>query len=253
MTMLLILKIVYCTASSGSRELWKTIHPRWDMKLIAFLHTASDLRVREKRARYLENAIYSIGKLGDDMMNSLVILAMYDIGAAITEVNIVDGVGSELHCTGRYENIAKMYEQALKEDPIIPKALYNKGNNLFDSGRYEEALKSYEKALKINPDYSKALYSKAGALMKLGRYEEALSYEKAIELDPNSVNTWYAVGNALSLEMYGEALVIYDKALELDPKLALIWYNKGLTLHEPGRDEESEGCFYKAKELGLNI
>ena len=220
MTMLLILKIVYCTASSGSRELWKTIHPRWDMKLIAFLHAASDLRVREKRARYLENAIYFIGKLGDDMMNSLVILAMYDIGAAITEVNIVDGVGSELHCTGRYENIAKMYEQALKEDPIIPKALYNKGNNLFDSGRYEEALKSYE---------------------------------KAIELDPNSVNTWYAVGNALSLEMYGEALVIYDKALELDPKLALIWYNKGLTLHEPGRDEESEGCFYKAKELGLNI
>jgi tetratricopeptide (TPR) repeat protein len=190
------------------------------MKLIAFLHAASDLRVREKRARYLENAIYFIGKLGDDMMNSLVILAMYDIGAAITEVNIVDGVGSELHCTGRYENIAKMYEQALKEDPIIPKALYNKGNNLFDSGRYEEALKSYE---------------------------------KAIELDPNSVNTWYAVGNALSLEMYGEALVIYDKALELDPKLALIWYNKGLTLHEPGRDEESEGCFYKAKELGLNI
>jgi hypothetical protein len=59
--------------------IWKTLHPRWDMELLAFLFTVRDENLVEERVNYLRNAIQSIFSLEDEKIASAVISTLYHI------------------------------------------------------------------------------------------------------------------------------------------------------------------------------
>ena len=62
---------------------------------------------------------------------------------------------------------------------------------------------------------------------------------------------WNNKGDSLAdLSRHEESLKSYDKAIELNPDYADAWYNKGNALTKLGRTEEAMKAFVKARELG---
>ena len=68
--------------------------------------------------------------------------------------------------------------------------------------------------------------------------------------DPRYVDAWYNKGVSLNnLGRYEESIHCYDSALQLDSHNAAVWTNKGNSLHSLDRNEEAILCFDKALEL----
>lgn len=109
------------------------------------------------------------------------------------------------------------YGQALKFDPKLAKAWYNRGVVLYELGRYEEAIADYKQAIAIQPDKFEAWHARGLALRKLGQYQEAIAnYDHAIALQPDFHKAYYDRG--LSLWALGDlpaALGSFTKTLEV--------------------------------------
>ena len=82
-------------------------------------------------------------------------------------------------------------------------------------------------------------------------YETAINcYDRALDIDPESTSVWTNKGNSLAnLGRIEESLICYDRALDLNPECAHAWNNKGAVLGYVGRFEESLVCFGKALEF----
>jgi tetratricopeptide (TPR) repeat protein len=63
---------------------------------------------------------------------------------------------------------------------------------------------------------------------------------------------WYNKGRTLyNLDKYDESIQAYDKAIDIDPQLAAIWYCKGKAFEAIGDNTNAEMAFARAKELGF--
>ena len=60
--------------------------------------------------------------------------------------------GSALGKQGKYDEVIKAYEEAIRLDPKLAMAWYNKGNALDDLGKYYEAIKAYDEAIRLDPN-----------------------------------------------------------------------------------------------------
>ena len=59
------------------------------------------------------------------------------------------------------------------------------------SVKFEEAIKAYDEAIRLDPKLAIAWYNKGVALGDLGKYDEAIeAYDEAIRLDPNYATAW---------------------------------------------------------------
>ena len=122
----------------------------------------------------------------------------------------------------------------------------------FREGNDSQALAIFNEAIKLDPKLAEAWYNKGSVLYNLGKYNEALeAYDEAIKLDPKIAGAWGNKGGVLyNLDKYDEALEAYDEAIKIDPEFAWAWYNKGIALQRLGRTNEADTAFAKAKELG---
>ncbi|MEH2395083.1 MAG: tetratricopeptide repeat protein [Nostoc sp.] len=90
-----------------------------------------------------------------------------------------------------YKEAITSYDQALKFQPDLHEAWYNRGNALSNLGRTEEAIASYDQALKIKPDYPSPFYNKACYYALKGNIEQALeNLQQAINLSPDECREW---------------------------------------------------------------
>ncbi|MBW4499216.1 MAG: tetratricopeptide repeat protein [Scytonema hyalinum WJT4-NPBG1] len=149
--------------------------------------------------------------------------------------------GIALDNLGRYEEAIASYDQAVKFQPDDHEAWNSRGYALRNLGRYEEAIASYDQALKIKSDYHEAWYNQGYALGNLERYEEAIaSYKQAVKFQPDYHEAWYSLATALDdLGRYEEAIASYDKALKIKPDYHRAWYNRSIALYDLGRYEEA--------------
>jgi tetratricopeptide (TPR) repeat protein len=134
---------------------------------------------------------------------------------------------------------------------------YNKGVALSDQGKYNEAIKAYNEAIRLNPNLAVAWYNKATILGRdLGKYDEAIkAYDEAIRLDPNyfAVAAWYNKGITLGIQgKYDEAIKCYEEAIRLDPNLEAAWINKGNALDAQGKYDEAIKAHDEAIRLDPN-
>lgn len=81
--------------------------------------------------------------------------------------------------------IIECNEEAIKTNPDLAKALFNKGIDHKNSKEYDEALKCFDEAIRADPHCTDAWYTKGVVLGNLGKDDEAQKcYKEAIKADP---------------------------------------------------------------------
>lgn len=89
--------------------------------------------------------------------------------------------------TGRIEDAAFHYQQALALGKNSPELQQNLGRVLQEQGDFPGAISSYQQALAVNPDDVKALYNIGVAFQQQGKIEAAIhSYQQAIRCGQKS-------------------------------------------------------------------
>ncbi len=145
------------------------------------------------------------------------------------------------------------------EKKIDAKELSDKAAALTASGRHKDAIVCYDKALKIDPDLAFAWFNKAKSFSALGRADEATTCirkaanlglaeaQKACEQsgtlykqDDLDADARIKEGIALGkLGQWQEALNCHCKALEITPTNSKAWLNKGQVLRKLERRAEA--------------
>ncbi len=123
-----------------------------------------------------------------------------------------------------------------------------------DRGDYEGAAAKYDKALLLDKDNLLALYEKAYSYVASQKYDEAISICKnAIEKHSGADKLKYVFvtyGNALDgLKKTDLAIEKYNEGIKLFPDENMLYYNKGITLVNIRKYDESIGCFQKSLKL----
>ncbi|MEJ2055869.1 MAG: tetratricopeptide repeat protein, partial [Calditrichaceae bacterium] len=97
----------------------------------------------------------------------------------------------------------------------------NEGNQNFKAEKYEEALSKYQDALLDEPVNEKIIFNKGDALYKLKKYDEAIEeFQKVVgSEDLNlSAKALHNIGNAyFKQDKLKECIDAYERSLELNP------------------------------------
>ena len=137
-----------------------------------------------------------------------------------------------------YQYAAIAYEWALTGDvklgdrALLADIWVNQSAVFWYLRRYQHSIDAAQEAIRINPELAEAWYNKGLALMehkKKEAVEEAVKvYQQAIEIKPTDANFWTGKGIALAfLEKYEQALAAIQQALQLNPN-----HRQALQSHE---------------------
>jgi tetratricopeptide (TPR) repeat protein len=156
-------------------------------------------------------------------------------------------LGVIAHQNGRYEEAAKLIEQAIA---INDAALYrnNLGNALRRLGRLEDAAEQGRRALALEPDNAET-HNNLGITWKdQDKLEKAEAhFRKAAALRPDYAEAHYNLGNVLQdRDALGDAVAHYRRAIDLRPGYAKAHMNCGNALRAQGRREEALFCYRHA-------
>ncbi len=145
----------------------------------------------------------------------------------------------------------ELFTEALKENPLHTKALYNRARALSKIERLEDALKDFEQLVKIEPSDATFIGDYAVALHLNNKDEEALvQFYRALELEPKNPYRWSSLGFFKDrIGKSQEALSDYEKAIALDPEDAIALNNKGLIEEKLGYQERSKKSFDQSNKL----
>ena len=136
-------------------------------------------------------------------------------------------------------------------EPLAPKALFNKAINLIGSGKAVEAVALCRESIERSPRDVTMTALLGATLLKLRDAKEAEKYlRRAIELAPSFAKPHEDLGYLLvSAGRHGEAIEILEKATRLDPKSEDAFISLGRALSMAGRGDDADAAFEAAFEL----
>jgi tetratricopeptide (TPR) repeat protein len=225
-------------------DVWKTIHPKWDMELLRYMfsleYSLDDIVNSFKDI--LHNIVSTENIIGFDKVHILFTIYYVFIKERVTTSYINKKIINLNEIESKLDNKSK----ALFYANVI-------GFSRFDLGLYDEAIVELDKALNLNPNYDAAYFTKGISLSRLGKDEEAIvEYDKGLKINPNG-NALLLKGLSLSrLGKDEEAIVEYDKGLKINPNDAYAYNNKGLSLHNLGRYVEAIVEYDKSLQINPN-
>ena len=160
-------------------------------------------------------------------------------------------LGNALDVSGRTEEAAAHFQEALRLRPDYAEAHVNLGNALMTMNRLEEAATHVEEALRIKPDFLHAHLSLGVVRLRQGRLEEAAEQlQEALRIDPDVALAHNNLGQVFfEQDRLEEAMAEYREAIRLDPRLAIAHLNSGRLLRRQGRDVEALGFLSEAVRL----
>lgn len=102
-----------------------------------------------------------------------------------------------------------------------------KGNAYYSDKKFDDAIEEYKAAIKLNPILSLAYYNRGLTNNKIKKFDRAIEdYNKAIELDPEFAIYYDSRGIAYeNIKKFDRAIEDFNKAIELDPKSELAYLN----------------------------
>lgn len=168
--------------------------------------------------------------------------------------------GNRAYQDGNFSNAQRCYSEFINLVPEVGDPYFLRGNAYAASGQYEEAIRDYDQAVKHKDvgfagwDFPRAApfgpwalhmvyHNRGNAKESLSDLEGALEdYSLGIETAPKSPNLYFNRGNTLmDLGRLDESICDYDQALVMGHSSAL--FNKGNALVMLGRFEEALKCY----------
>ena len=135
----------------------------------------------------------------------------------------------DLHEAGKFKEAIAAYDKAIKANPNLAEAYFNRGNAHYDLGQNQQALKDYSEAIRLNPQDSEAYFNRANVYRRLKQDKPALNdYGAAIKLNPNDARSYVNRGSILfDARRYSDAVKDFSEAIRIEPKEAQHYYNRG--------------------------
>lgn len=129
-----------------------------------------------------------------------------------------------------------------------------RANALLQSGRHEEAARAYRDALALRPNLVPAHNNLANLLADRGEVEDAVfHYRQALASRPNAVEIHYNLGNALVRRGNAdEAVAHYIRAVSLRPDFAEAQYGLAIAFARHGHLENAIKACRRAVSLNLD-
>ena len=88
----------------------------------------------------------------------------------------------KLHEAGNIKEAIQLYSDAIKRNPKLAPAYFNRGNAYYDLKQNDQAIKDYTEAIKLNPKDAEAYYNRGNAYRRLRKDDLALKdYNAAIK------------------------------------------------------------------------
>ena len=143
------------------------------------------------------------------------------------------------------------YTEALKLNPQLVDAYYNRGFAYDEEGNFDRAIKDYTKAIELNPSDDSVYYNRGFAYGKKGDNDRAIAdYTKAIELKNDHAGAYNNRGKAYTIKGDNDrAIADYTKAIELKNDHAEAHNNRGRTYEVKGDNDRAIVDYTKAIEL----
>src|SRR2546428_13613148 len=76
-------------------------------------------------------------------------------------------VGLKLHETGKPKEAIREYDRAIKTNPKLAKAYFNRSNAHYDLSQNEQAIKDYSEAIHLTPKDAETYYNRRNAYRHL--------------------------------------------------------------------------------------
>lgn len=142
-------------------------------------------------------------------------------GAPLTgEAKKKSDEGAQAFSEGRYEEAAKLFEEAVQLAPKNHLVCYYLGEAYMALNRLEDAAKTFEEATRRKPNFAEAYNSLGYVQMELDQLEQGIvNIEKALQINPNYFEALYNLGEAyLTMENLDKAKECYLKAAKINPQ-----------------------------------
>ena len=133
--------------------------------------------------------------------------------------------GASLTLSGRHKEAIACYDKALRIDPQLAFAWFNKSKSFAALGRTDDATKCIVTAANLGLDEAQKVCEKSGTLYKKQDLDSDAKITKGIAL--GKAGKWQ------------EAVACYDEALSLTPENPKAWINKGQSLAHLGKVPEA--------------
>ena len=155
----------------------------------------------------------------------------------------------------KYKEAIESYDAALRRNPSLISAYFNRGNAKDELGDFEGAIEDYNNAIRLNPEHVSAYFNRGVAKSNLSDFEGAMEdYNNAIRLNSEDADAYNNRGNVKDdLGDSKGAIKDYDNAIRLNPEDADIYYNRGLAKKALGQQEAAKADFQEAKRLNPDI
>jgi Tfp pilus assembly protein PilF len=155
---------------------------------------------------------------------------------------------------GHWRNSTSLYEHALASAPNHYLTQYNLAKVLSDSGRLDEAAPHFAEALRLEPDSARHYYGYGLNLDRLGKISEAEEYYKmALQLDTErqfAPKLHVYLGVILAKKgLFAEASRNFQEALRLEPENLPALFFLGNAMLAQGKSEEALGYFSEAMRI----
>ncbi len=159
--------------------------------------------------------------------------------------------GTALKAKGERDAAIAKYQDALRIDPTMLRALVLLGATVGETGARERAIAILEQATILHPNDPSAQYNLGIAYGAAGRAaEEAAAYRRALELEPDLVPAYLNLAAALlGAGRNTEAADLLLRGIRVNPLSATLYYNLGLARQAEGRGAEARRAFDLARKI----
>jgi protein O-mannosyl-transferase len=130
-------------------------------------------------------------------------ISLFEHAIAVTSDNYIaqNNLGAALRATGKLEQAAPHFQEAIRIWPQYPEANKNLGDILARTGRFDEAVHHYQQALQKRPDWAEAHNNLGTALAMQGSTEEAIAqFSDALRLQPDFADAAYNLEAAREMQ-----------------------------------------------------